>query len=75
MTCKMKMRFISNELSYNFSILLILYDNLSSKMEKNQDFHLEKSTFLIALSYNLNKIPKLYDSSGKISFLHYKNVI
>lgn len=69
------MRFVSSELSYNFSILLILYDVLPSENEKNQDFHLEKSTFLIALSYNLNKILKLYDSSGKISFLHYKNVI
>ena len=69
------MRFVLNGLSYNSSVLLNLYDVLPLQIDKNQDFHLEKSTFLIALSYNLNKIPKLYDSSGKISFLHYKNVI
>ena len=29
MTYKMKMRFISNELSYNFSVLTNLYDDLT----------------------------------------------
>ena len=71
----MKMRFVSSEMSYNSSVLLNLYDNLSSKMEKNQDFHLEKSTFLIVLSYILNKFLDLYDYFRKHSSLLFKIVI
>lgn len=75
MTYRMKMRVVSNELSYNFSILLILYDVLPSQIDKNQYLHLQKSIFLIVLSYILNKFLKLYDISEKNRFLCSKNVI
>ena len=69
------MRFVSSELSYNFSVLLILYDILPSQIDKNQYLHLQKSIFLIVLSYIFDEILKLYDISGKNRFLCSKNVI
>ena len=69
------MRFISSELSYNSSVLTNLYDVLPSQIDKNQYLLLQKSIFLINLSYIFDEIPKLYDVSGKNRFLCCKNVI
>lgn len=57
------MRFISSELSYNSSVLTNLYDVLPSQIDKNQYLLLQKSIFLINLSYIFDEIPKLYDFS------------